>query len=77
MSRPDLSPEAVAERLEWLRTHFVSDGDRGTRARLEDPERLRPTGTFAQAVAHRLVELRALCELTEHLHRARPRPDPR
>jgi predicted unusual protein kinase regulating ubiquinone biosynthesis (AarF/ABC1/UbiB family) len=65
MSRPDLSPQAVAARLDWLRTHVVPHDERAARARLEDPEGLRPRDSFDQAVAHRLAELRVLCELTE------------
>lgn len=73
----DLSPHAVAARLQWLRAHYVPEDEPGARARLEDPTGLRPPGTFAQEAAHRLTELRALCELTEYLQRVRPGTDPR
>lgn len=73
----DLSPQAVAARLQWLRAHYVPEDERGARVRLEDPAGRRPCGTFAQEVEHRLAELRALCELTEYLQGARPGPDPR
>ncbi len=65
-----MSPAAVAARLERLRAlHVPETADEGRR-RLVPPRR---DLLLAEAVAHRLSELRALCELTTHLHAARPR----
>jgi hypothetical protein len=66
----DMSPRAVALRLEELRAMWTPDDERSARARLEDPAGLPRPRTFAQAVALRLAELRALCDLTDYLHLA-------
>ena len=68
----DLSPQAVAERLEWLRQAWVPEDEASVRARMTQPPR---AVSFDEAVAGRLRELRALLELTAHLHRARCGPD--
>lgn len=66
MSR-DLSPHAVALRLEQLRA-LVATKTAAHAGRLAPGEVAGEA--FAKGVAHRLEELRALCELTEYLHRA-------
>jgi hypothetical protein len=61
-------PSGVAERMERLRVLCVSERDAEARRRLAD----RPRATnapFAAAVAQRLAELRALCDLASHLRR--------
>ncbi len=65
---PDLSPPAVAARLAWLRTSYAPMTAEEARGRLAPPPRSEP---FAAGVARRLAELRALSELTRHLHLAR------
>jgi hypothetical protein len=80
----DMSPAAVAKRLERLRAMWTPDDQASARARLEDPAGFPRSRTFAQAVALRLSDLRELCELTAYLHRgrhemgsvARDEPDP-
>lgn len=69
--RHDLSPAAVACRLERLRAIYVPESEDEGRRRLATFARR--DIPFADAVASRLAELRALCELTAYLHRARPR----
>jgi hypothetical protein len=67
MSR-DLDPSKVAHRLAGLRAGYVAeDVDEGRRRLALE----RPSGdeSFAQGAARRLAELRALCELADHLHR--------
>lgn len=61
-------PPGVASRLVELGTLYVPEADVDVRRRLtsEQPSATEP---FAKAVARRLEELRALCELTSHLHR--------
>ena len=61
-------PPGLAERLQALRGLYVAERDDEARRRLarERPRRSQP---FEVAVAGRLRELRALCELAEHLHR--------
>jgi hypothetical protein len=66
----DLSARTVAARLAWLRDSYVPDDAIAARLRLEDPAGRR-SEPFARAVARRLAELRALCELADHLHAAR------
>lgn len=63
----DLSPVAVSARLERLRAIAMLEDVETTRARL-DADRAPPV-PFAEAVARRLAELRALFELTEYFHR--------
>jgi hypothetical protein len=61
-------PFGVAERMERLRALCVPERDAEARRRLAD----RPRATnspFATAVARRLAELRALCDLASHLQR--------
>ncbi len=73
-----LDPAAVARRLDELRRLYVPETRDEARARMERdrPNERRPASTgadFAKAVARRLEELRALCELTRVLHAARER----
>ena len=67
---PDLSPPAVARRLERLRALHVAVTEEEARQLMSPPRDDRP---FVEAVAARLAELRALTELTAHLHRLKPR----
>ena len=62
----DLSAERVAARLAWLRAAYTPMTQAEARALLEVTP---PPKSFAQAVSQRLAELRALTELTRHLHR--------
>lgn len=64
----DLSPTLVAKRLARLRELYVPETEEEARLRLL-PEPRRDI-LFADGVARRLAELRALCELTAYLHRA-------
>jgi len=67
----DLDPRRVSARLAELRRIYVAERvDVGT-ARLERERPMRRE-SFDFAVARRLRELRALCELARHLHRPRP-----
>lgn len=61
----DLSPAAVSARLGHLRVIAGSESVEETRRRLA--AEARRDVPFATAVARRLAELRALCELTEYL----------
>jgi hypothetical protein len=63
----DLSPAAVAERLARLRASWRPMTAAEARARLVAPR----AESFEVAVARRLRELRALIELTAHLHGVR------
>jgi hypothetical protein len=61
-------PSGVEERLERLRVLCVPERDAEARRRFA----ARPRATyapFAPAVARRLAELRALCDLASHLGR--------
>jgi hypothetical protein len=69
MATHDLSTTAVAQRLERLRAIFVPESAEQARERVDVG--LPSARPFARAVAERLAELRALSELTEHLHQAR------
>lgn len=71
MSRSEVPP-GLAERLAVLRASYVPERDAEARERLarERPPRAE---SFEVAVSRRLRELRALCELTRHLHRRRDR----
>jgi hypothetical protein len=71
MSR-ELDPAAVARRLAELRARYVPETVEEGRRRLarERPPRVE---TLAQRAARGLAELRALCDLADHLHRASPR----
>jgi len=62
----DLDPEAVARRLAVLAASYVAETVDEGRARLR-AEALAPDA-LASGVAQRLEELRALDELTRHLH---------
>jgi len=62
----DMSAEAVARRLQQLNALYVPETVEEGRLRL-DAERPRRQEDFNQAVARRLNELRALCELTRAL----------
>ena len=66
----DLTPGSVAARLAWLRAAWTPLSEAEARALLETPPAPRP---FAEAVAERLEELRALSELTRYLHSRLPR----
>jgi hypothetical protein len=69
----ELNPERAAARLSILREHYVPLSEAESRALLE---RERPSKSFAEEVARRLSELRALREAMNH-HRipgARCRP---
>lgn len=66
--KSDLSPQTVAARLEVLRAHYVPVGPE--EAHGEIVARGRPD-LSPEGVARRLAELRALLELTRHLHSAR------
>ncbi len=66
--KSDLSPPSVAARLAKLRAIARVETVEETRCRLA--EEARQEVPFAAAVARRLAELRALCALTEYLHRA-------
>lgn len=65
MSR-ELSPERVAARLATLRKLYVPETLEEARARTAP---VRATESLEQRAARRLAELRALLELTRHLHR--------
>ena len=71
MSR-EPEPAAVARRLAELRRCYVPERVEDGVRRLAR-ERPRRAETLAQTAARGLAELRALCELADHLHRARPR----
>jgi hypothetical protein len=66
----DLSPQAVAQRLEELRAAWVAEDSKSLHARLRADSACRPATSLAVAAAARLDELRALLELTQYLHRA-------
>jgi hypothetical protein len=60
----------VAERLEGPRTTYVQESAPDARRCLSgEPDAA--AEAFAAGVARRLEELRALCELANHLHRQR------
>jgi hypothetical protein len=62
----ELDPVAVERRLQRLRERYVPETIEAGRRRLE-ADRPARTESFDQAVARRLTELRALCELTKVL----------
>ena len=67
--RPDgHPPSGVAERMERLRALYVPERDTEARQRLADRPQA-ANAPFAPAVARRLAELRALCDLASHLGR--------
>ncbi len=66
----DMSPEAVAKRLERLRELYVPMTAEEVRERMEPPASTEP---FEKGVARRLDELRALLDLTKELHSKRLR----
>jgi predicted component of type VI protein secretion system len=68
----DMSPEAVARRLQRVAELYVPESPEEARRRFA--ERTPRAETFDQAVARRLDELRALLELTEVLQRAPQTP---
>ena len=68
----DAPPPGVAERLGALRALSQPESLAEARVRLER-ERPAREQDFAQAVSHRLAELRQLCELARHLHRSAKR----
>jgi hypothetical protein len=61
-------PSGVAERLERLRILYVPERDAEARQRFDNRPRA-ANAPFAPAVARRLAELRALCDLASHLGR--------
>ena len=63
-------PGGLADRLRVLRSLYVPERDEEARRRLAR-ERPRIWESFDVAAAGRLRELRALCDLANHLHRAR------
>jgi len=65
-----LDPHLVAARLAELRSRYAAETIDEAQARLE-AERPRSQGAFAELVAARLAELRALCELARYLHARR------
>lgn len=65
--KADLSPAAVSARLLELRAIATLEDVETTRRRLE-ADHHHPSLPFAEAVARRLEELRALYALTVHLH---------
>jgi hypothetical protein len=65
MSR-ELSPERVSARLATLRELYVPETLDEARARTAP---VRAPESLEQGAARRLAELRALLELTRHLHR--------
>lgn len=69
----DLHLPGVAARLSELRALYVPLCEDEARARLEAPAR-QDSERWAEEVAQRLRELRALCALTGYLHRARWQP---
>ncbi|MCR9162359.1 MAG: hypothetical protein ACE37F_31530 [Nannocystaceae bacterium] len=69
MSRRELDPAVVSKRLSWLREHWTPEAIESARARMQPQPKAE---TFADGVARRLAELRALDELTRRLHQARP-----
>ncbi len=66
--RPGAPPQGVAERLSRLGTLYVPERDSDARSRLA-AETPTSNASFAIAVARRLAELRALCDLANHLRR--------
>lgn len=68
--RCELNADEVARRLDELRAAYVPERDEQARRRLQR-ERPKSRESFEQAVARRLEELRALCELADYLHRVR------
>jgi hypothetical protein len=70
-SRGELSPEDVITRLAVLRQIAFIERDEAARTRLAQ-ERPSPPEPFALAVQRGLHELRTLCALASHLHRAPP-----
>lgn len=72
----DGPPVGVAARLRHLRRIATAETDGEARARLARERPAPRISTFAELASARLRELRALCELTAHLHRARQRTPP-
>jgi hypothetical protein len=68
--RAEQPPPGVAERLERLRALYVPESLAEARRRLA-AESNATAEPFATAVARRLEELRALCDLASYLHRGR------
>ena len=66
--KSDLSPQTVAARLEALRALYVPMGPEEAQREIATPG---PPDVSPVGVARRLAELRALLELTHHLHGAR------
>lgn len=62
----ELRPEDVSARLAKLRALYVPESIEEARERLER-ERPERQETFDQAVARRLRELRAVCDLVHHV----------
>lgn len=66
----ELTATEVSRRLAWLRAEYVPLSAAEARERVVPPAR---SESFARAVSRRLEELRALSDLSTHLHRARRR----
>jgi hypothetical protein len=64
---PDMSPSAIAARLEELGTRFAPLDEAEARLRMQAPRTNAAASSVAE-VARRLDELRALCELSDYLH---------
>jgi len=67
-------PPGVADRLRLLRALARVESDGEARARLAREQPVAIARPLAQLASERLRELRALCELARHLHRARSGP---
>jgi len=67
---PAAPPSGVAERLQLLRSLARVESDVEARARLAREQPVALARPFAELASGRLRELRALCELARHLHRA-------
>ena len=69
--KPDLDPRRVAARLARLRELYVPESLEEVQRRLDEERPAEAPEPFARAVGRRLAELRALDELSRHLHRGR------
>jgi len=67
--KTDLRPDVVAARFAALRAIATLESPADAHAKMARPPRVE---TFEAAVARRLSELRALCDLTARLHRSTP-----
>jgi hypothetical protein len=67
----DLDAATVAARLDALRARYVPERVDQARARLARVRPASPREPFERAVARRLAELAALCDLARHLQSRR------